>query len=76
MPLESRPLGRLSCFPEPNKNVGSPVAASPRSIPPHQKKQNEQNHLRIFKGFFLAVRLSLSDQKFTETGPGVMTDLI
>jgi hypothetical protein len=55
--------------------LAPPVAASLRAIPPYQKKQNEQSHLRIFKGFFLAVRLSLLDQKFTETGREVMTDL-
>jgi hypothetical protein len=50
MPLESRPLGRLSCFPPPNKKVGSPVGTLPEIYSNSLKKQKRTESLGNFQG--------------------------
>ena len=50
IPLESRPKGQLSCFPPPNKKVGSPRRGCPRSIPSPRRSKNEQTPRENFQG--------------------------
>ncbi len=65
--------GGFLVFRRQTKLLAPPEGASLRSIPPYQKKQNEQNRLRIFKGLFSAALLSVLDQKFPEIESGLMT---
>ncbi len=54
---------KLEPWGNPQELSGPKFPGRSRAIPPLQKKQNKQNLLKIFKGFFLTVGLAFFDKK-------------